>query len=424
MAQYIQKRRNCYYALLDVPVDVRHLLRRRYVKSLGTDSLSVAKTRVGRWISLWKSEIAAARQGPLDADLLYWRKALADPDRAAKVYDDDWPPRDVVLDALQDRAEEIERGAPGAGVRFYKRVTSELIGTLEHLEDYLASTHNTERTVERKRADVTRMAQQLTTTKDVTRAAVRGWCDEMAVDDGLQPRTISRILSGCRGYWHYLEAHGIVADDVEPFDRLHLSTKGSTRGATRGDDRQPFEATDVVKLLQEAATGDPVLADLICVASYTGARIEELCQLRVENVTLDDGAGGHFNIENAKTKAGDRTVPIHPALLGTLARLCEASVDGWVLPGLKATKYGHRSNAIGKRFTTLKRRLGFGPGNVFHSIRMTFVTLLENHAVPQEVIADLVGHERPGFTSRTYSGGASLDTKRAALAKLSYPTDA
>ena len=88
---------------------------------------------------------------------------------------------------------------------------------------------------------------------------------------------------------------------------------------------------------------------------------------------------------------------------------------------MKATKYGHRSNAIGKRFTTLKRRLGFGPGNVFHSIRMTFVTLLVNHAVPQEVIADLVGHERPVFTSRTYSGGATLETKRQALARLSYP---
>ncbi len=367
-------------------------------------------------IARWKSEIASARQGtngPLDADLQFWRKVLAE--------DMDADSHDAATGLLQDRAEEIERGAPGAGVKFYKRATGELVDTTAHLDDYLASTRDTERTVERKRADVTRMAQQLTTTKDVTRAAVRGWCDKMALDDGLHPRTVSRILSACRGYWHYLEAHGIVADNVEPFERLHLSTKGSTRGATRGDDRQPFEASDVVKLLQEAATGDPVLADLICVASYTGARIEELCQLRVDNVDLDDGKGGHFNIENAKTKAGDRTVPVHPALQATLARLCEASVDGWVLPGLKATKYGHRSNAIGKRFTTLKRRLGFGPGNVFHSIRMTFVTLLENRAVPQEVIADLVGHERPGFTSRTYSGGATLETKRQALARLSYP---
>ncbi len=416
MAQHVQKRRNCYYALLDVPVDVRHLLRRRYVKSLETDSLSVAITRAGPLISRWKSEIASARQGttgPLDADLLFWRKTMAED------MDDDT--REAMEGLLQDRAEVIERGAPGAGVQFYRRATGALIDTTAHLDDYLAIGNGTERTTARKRSDVERMAKQFPTTKEVTRRAVRGWCDKMALDDGLHPRTVSRILSACRGYWHYLEAHGIVADNVEPFDRLHLSTKGSTRGATRGDDRQPFEAGDVVKLLQEAATRDPVLADLICVASHTGARIEEVCSLRVDNVKLDDGDGGHFNIENAKTKAGDRTVPIHPALQDTLARLCEASVDGWVLPGLKATKYGHRSNAIGKRFTTLKRRLGFGPGNVFHSIRMTFVTLLENHAVPQEVIADLVGHERPGFTSRTYSGGASLDTKRTALAKLVHP---
>ena len=180
-------------------------------------------------IARWKSEIAAARRGtngPLDADVQFWRKALAG--------DMDEDARDATLDFLQDRAEGIERGAPGAGVQFYKRATGELTDTTAHLDDYLATGNGTERTTARKRSDVERMAKQFPTTKEVTRRAVRGWCDKMALDDGLHPRTVSRILSACRGYWHYLEAHGIVADNVEPFDRLHLSTKGSTRGATRG----------------------------------------------------------------------------------------------------------------------------------------------------------------------------------------------
>ncbi len=328
---------------------------------------------------------------------------------------------------------EKEVAAVMAGLA-HVRILGPLLGgdhQRAHLDAYLATTTGTDRTKARNKADVSRMARQFLTLPEVTRQAIRGWCDKMALDDGLHPRTVSRILSACRGYWHYLEAHGVVADDVEPFDRLHLSTKGSTK-ATRGDQRQPFEPGDVVRLHRAARdAGDDTLADLVTLAMWTGARIEELCQLRVEHMKLDDGAGvfpcrtgprgRHFTIEHSKTKAGDRDVPVHPALLATIRRLVEASVDGWVLPGLSATRYGHRSNAIGKRFTTLKRRLGFGPGNVFHSIRMTFVTLLENQAVPQEVIADLVGHERPGFTSRTYSGGATLATKREALAKLAYP---
>jgi integrase len=41
-------------------------------------------------------------------------------------------------------------------------------------------------------------------------------------------------------------------------------------------------------------------------AMYTGARREELCSLRVEHVKED-----RFEIVDAKTKAGVRTVPIH-----------------------------------------------------------------------------------------------------------------
>ena len=48
------------------------------------------------------------------------------------------------------------------------------------------------------------------------------------------------------------------------------------------------------------------------------------------------------------------------------------------------------------------------------------VTLLENAGVLENVSADIVGHEKPRITYGLYSGGASLDVKRAALAKLRY----
>ncbi len=57
---------------------------------------------------------------------------------------------------------------------------------------------------------------------------------------------------------------------------------------------------------------------------------------------------------------------------------------------------------------------------VFHSIRMTVVTLLENAGVLENVAADIVGHEKPRITYGHYSGGSSLEVKAAGLAKLSY----
>jgi integrase len=113
-------------------------------------------------------------------------------------------------------------------------------------------------------------------------------------------------------------------------------------------------------------------------------------------------------------------VPIHSKLKATVARLRKASQDGYLLPGLVPNKYGDRSGALGKRFGRLKTRLGFGEGHVFHSIRRTVATLLENAGVPEGVSADILGHDKPTMTYGLYSGGASLATKREAIEKLSY----
>jgi integrase len=91
-----------------------------------------------------------------------------------------------------------------------------------------------------------------------------------------------------------------------------------------------------------------------------------------------------------------------------------------VLANLTASKFGDRSNAIGKRFGRLKRLAGFGKSKVFHSIRKTVVTQLENAGVSANLAADIVGHEKPLITYGLYSGGATLAVKRAALKKLRY----
>ena len=148
---------------------------------------------------------------------------------------------------------------------------------------------------------------------------------------------------------------------------------------------------------------------------WTGCRIEELCALKVEQVKDDI-----FSVGDAKTKAGWRDVPIHRELAQTMARLVVDSEDGHVLSGLTVNKYGARSNWVGKRFGRLKAELGFGPQFVFHSIRKTVVTILENAGVPENVVADLVGHEKTTMTYGLYSGGLSFAVKREALDKLAY----
>ena len=92
--------------------------------------------------------------------------------------------------------------------------------------------------------------------------------------------------------------------------------------------------------------------------------------------------------------------------------------------GLTFNKYGDRSNAIGKRFGRMKSAMGFTESHVFHSIRKTVTTLLENAGVPESVAADILGHEKPTITYGLYSAGTSLAVRREAIEKLSYPIEA
>jgi hypothetical protein len=48
--------------------------------------------------------------------------------------------------------------------------------------------------------------------------------------------------------------------------------------------------------------------------------------------------------------------------------------------------------------------------------------MLERAGVPESTAQDIVGHERSTLTGSTYSGKSTFEMRKAALAKLRYPT--
>ena len=302
-------------------------------------------------------------------------------------------------------------------MKFYQRATSDLTGTLDHLDDWLASCGGTERGKSSKRSDIRRLAREFPNTVDVAKKAVRRWCDTMLQDQGLQRTTVSRLLSACRMYWSHLRLHEIVPEGDKPFDDLNLPKR--TTGGNNGTKRRALTPEDVVRLHGAAQdAGYTPLVDLITLGMFTGARIGELTALRVESVDLDAKS---FEIVSSKTEAGVRTVPIHPALQDTLARLVADSRDGFVLTGFPVDKWGDKRQ-LAKRFGKLKTRLGYPKGQDFHSIRKTVITMLTRADVRTTTIQDIVGHERKGMTEGVYYEGATLEAKAEAIALLSYPT--
>jgi integrase len=70
----------------------------------------------------------------------------------------------------------------------------------------------------------------------------------------------------------------------------------------------------------------------------------------------------------------------------------------------------------------LKQALGHGKNKTFHSVRRAVSTLLEAANVPENLSADIVGHDKDTMTYGLYSGrGATRESLPAALAKVKYP---
>jgi integrase len=434
MSHYLQKRVNRWYAVLEIPKALRtHFGKPRFVRSLKTESRSVARCRVLEVVAGWKKEIAIAKGEPEDIFAPQFirlrggarlRPVSANAMLHALKNAKDEEERQSILAQIEDAAADLGSinvenigdlpSSDPMAREFYGRATGLIVTFTEHLDEWLSTSSTTAKTQDMHRSDVKRFADEFQLVQDVSKPEVRRWAAKLMNDGGLAPKTVQRKLSGIRGYWRYLQSIGVAGEDDEPFSNLEVARQAKQKSPK--PTRQPFDPDDVLRLLSEAINQeDDQLADLIRLGMWSGCRIEELCSLKVERVK-----DGYFSITDAKTQAGWRDVPIHRELAQTMTRLIDDSEDGYVLSRLSLNKYGDRSNAIGKRFGRLKSDMGYGEQHVFHSIRKTVVTILENAGAPENVVADIVGHEKTTMTYGLYSGGLSLAVKAEALDKLAY----
>lgn len=413
MSSYIEKRRNKWYATLKVPARLQGKIGlTKLLKSLQTPDKRTAEARARPIVSLWQAKLREAdgEAGSVHQELLQWREAYAE----AEATDDEGGALGAITDALLDKAEAIAQAHDEqAAQKFYAVATGKKTPTSLHFVEWKAHITNLkQKTQDQYAKDVQLLVDKFHVLEDITPKEARKWVTERQ-GAGDTYSSLKRMVSAWRRYWKYLESIDAVPPNSFPFSVQNIQRAKKTKKG--GWIKFPAESVPALWLAAEEGK-DGVLADLIRIGAYSGARIEELCSLKVDDVTPVS-----FLIVDAKTEAGIREVPIHKAIAPLMDRLKAQSEDGYILSGLTFNKYGDRSNAIGKRFGRLKTRLGYGEAHVFHSLRKTLVTLLEDAGVPENLAADIVGHEKPSMTYGLYSGGASLETKAEALARAHYP---
>ena len=274
------------------------------------------------------------------------------------------------------------------------------------------------KTIDQQQSKLEKLSAYLTKTgKALDFDAISSWLDSI----NLASKTLTQYLLAGNVFWKWAMKHDSrwrvdYKDKANPFEQHDLP---KVRGRDKVDaQRKDFTLDDLSKLHAAAVSeGLHALADLILLGTYTGARIEELCQLKKDNVIIVDKVLS-FDITDSKTKAGIRVVPIHPGIIDLVKRLMNDSTDEYLIVTKSRSKYGIRSDPMVKAFGRLKTALGFGSDRVFHSIRKTVITQLVRANVQGTLIAELVGHETGLVTFDVYSQGATSAQKFNAISKL------
>ncbi|MEN3974301.1 site-specific integrase [Emcibacter sp. SYSU 3D8] len=172
------------------------------------------------------------------------------------------------------------------------------------------------------------------------------------------------------------------------------------------------------------------------IALFTGARLGEICQLRVADIVTEEGVPC-FDIndagdKNLKTAASKRLTPIHRELLdiGFLDYVAQRRRSGSALlwPAVKKGASGYESDPESKRLNRLlgqilgedlRRRRSLS----FHSFRHTMIDALRAADVGEDVRHAVVGHEGTHVEQQHYGKGYGPQSLLKAVNAVNYPID-
>ena len=233
--------------------------------------------------------------------------------------------------------------------------------------------------------------------------------------------TVNNRLRKLTAFFNWCKVNKYVTDN--PLAGMKVMT-GSAKEA-----RLSFDRYDLVALLDhEALRKDAVKHQwrfwLPLLGRYTGARLEELCQIRIDDlieqqgiqcIRIDDSCEG----QNLKNTGSRRVLPIHPTLieLGLLQHVESVKATGVdrLFPDLEAVR-GKLGHAPSKWFSRYKTKLGItDTRKTFHSFRHTFIDDLREAAVQDSLIKRMVGHEDSSVTFGIYGSRTPIAAMREAL---------
>jgi integrase len=434
--RHLQLRGRTWYVRVAVPPSlVRKAGRASILKSLQTRDVAEARSR--RWPMVAKikaelDELKGAKAWCPVALGLKWRAAIASSDDEPN---DDNPQgmseRDLTIDDMHLEREELEDAGRAADADLMYRLATDTGTVIEDAgRKWLRELEGrvTSQTIKQHGHALSLLKKHLPAvvlTTDLDRRKAGLFVTDKLQPSGRAQKTVNRIVSSLSAFWKWMIRRGLA--EANPWEGQGDFAK--KRGKAKAGKERPYTPHELVRLL----TADPGTTlkgrygpptrDLLRLGLATGARLNELCELRVEDVKVADRV--LFFIPEGKTASARRAIPVLEAVWPILERRLGTAEGGQLFPELKpGGPDGKRSWYVSKRFTQYRRTvLGEDSTVDFHSLRRSFATYLEHATtaslkVNPSVIAELMGHQKGTLALSVYSGGLRLQHLKDAIAVL------
>jgi integrase len=406
-------RRDTYYYRADIPSDIKHYFHTPEIKqSLKTKDSKVAKVLAISMEYRLQRTYAMIRSGMLPEDIIVGMVAEIYPNRKAEK-----PVGMLLTSLISDYVKANED-------KWTHKTKSEITSCHRLIVDVMGDVDV--KTITRKMVlnfkDI-----MIKLPSNIYKIHVGKTVQEVLMVDGIVPMSITSVNK------HILRLGALLGHAVkESIIQANLAQGMMIPEKRRSDEeRKAYSLEDlqsiVANLPRTQDRPDRFWVPLI--SMFTGMRLDEICQLYLEDVQkVDDVWCISINDEKdkkVKTVTGKRIVPVHPVLLSCgfieyVDSLRKADVPRlWM--DLRWRPSDGYSNALGKWFQVFNRRhVTDDPKKVFHSFRHTLADTLKQAGIQEVVIAEIMGHANDSMTTGRYGKRYQPKVLLEALVQLDY----
>lgn len=206
------------------------------------------------------------------------------------------------------------------------------------------------------------------------------------LEENLSSATVKRIRSISSMIFDYAVKKDIIIKNIVKFIELKKFKAVKTK--------TQFTTEEIEKLWHNK---DIYLVDSVLILIYTGMRISELLDLKIEDISLENEYKV-IHVKASKTDAGIRDIPISPLILPLITKNISVGKE-YLFLNSQGKKFNYPAYRV--CFKTLMEKLEMN--HTVHECRHTTATLLSNAGADPNSIIKILGHTDYNLTSKVYT---------------------